>query len=176
MNVWRGSALYCASGRHKDTEQRVSFDEIICYPLWSFLVATQTKNFLSFIFRFTAEGWGEEARKENARKFLGLPARVRERGRGASPRNRGVRFRFKPPRAPRVRSGFEQSLISHRRLKLRVRTEPRRKAARQSGRAENAAAKRRIGSAGGIRNAGIWLLFQIQKLYEYQTKIFSIRA
>ena len=109
--------MYCASGRHKDTEQRVSFDEIICYPLWSFLVATQTKNFLSFIFRFTAEGWGEEARKENARKFLGLPARVRERGRGASPRNRGVRFRFKPPRAPRVRSGFEQSLISHRKTK-----------------------------------------------------------
>ena len=70
--------------------------------------------------------------------------------------------------------GFES--LPLRRLKLRVRTEPRRNAARQSGRAENAAAKRRIGSAGGIRNAGIWLLFQIQKLYEYQTKIFSIRA
>ena len=46
--------------------------------------AQQTKNFLSFISRLAAEGWGEEPRKENARKFLGLPARVRERGRGAS--------------------------------------------------------------------------------------------
>ena len=27
-------------------------------------MATQTKNFLSFIFRFAAEGWGEEARKK----------------------------------------------------------------------------------------------------------------
>jgi hypothetical protein len=32
----------------------------------------------------------------------------------ASPRNRSVRGSFKPPRAPRVRSGFAQRLIHHR--------------------------------------------------------------
>ena len=45
--------------------------------------AEQTKHFLSSIFRLSAEGWGEEPEK-NARKCLGLHARVRERGRGAS--------------------------------------------------------------------------------------------
>src|SRR3989338_4664256 len=39
----------------------------------------------------------------------------------ASPRNRSVRGSFKPPRAPRVRSGFAQRLIHHR---LRSPTRP----------------------------------------------------
>ncbi len=36
----------------------------------------------------------------------------------ASPRNRSVRASFKPPRAPRVRSGFAQRLIHHRNYKI----------------------------------------------------------
>jgi hypothetical protein len=35
-----------------------------------------------------------------------------------SPQNRSVRGSFKPPRAPRVRSGFAQRLIHHRHLVL----------------------------------------------------------
>src|SRR3990167_4638591 len=80
--------------------------------------AKQNKKFpFHFFFRFAAEGWGRR-RKENARKFFGLCTResasVSEAHCLASPRNRSVRFSFKPPRAPRVRSGFAQRLIHHR--------------------------------------------------------------
>ena len=51
----------------------------------NFIEATQTKNFLSS-FRLSAEGSGEEPCKEMEGSFLGLPARVRERGWGASGR------------------------------------------------------------------------------------------
>jgi hypothetical protein len=45
-----------------------------------------------------------EENKKGKENFWVLPARVRERGRGASQRDRSVRFGFKLPRAPRVRS------------------------------------------------------------------------
>ena len=79
-------------------------------------------------------GWGEEphknaketARDAGDRGERNTPERRRvERAEGApeahwftSPRNRSVRGSFKPPRAPRVRSGFAQRLIHHRRKKL----------------------------------------------------------
>ena len=59
-------------------------------------------------------------REKNARKFFGFCTResasVSEAHCFALPRNRSVRFSFKPPRAPRVRSGFAQRLIHHRRI------------------------------------------------------------
>ena len=58
-------------------------------------------SFPSF-FAFRRGVRGEPEKMEGT--FLGLPARVRERGRGACQRNRGVRFGFKPPRTRRVRS------------------------------------------------------------------------
>ena len=56
--------------------------------------AKQTKNFLSSFFALQAEGWGEEPCKENARKFLGLPARVRERVRGAHHSSSGFNSKY----------------------------------------------------------------------------------
>jgi hypothetical protein len=72
MNEGTTAFAFCASGCRKDTEQRASFDEIICCPLWSFLAATQTKNFLSS-FRLSAEGWGEEPDKEMQGSFWVCP-------------------------------------------------------------------------------------------------------
>lgn len=60
--------------------------------------------------------------KRNGREIFGFCTResasVSEAHCIASPRNRSVRGSFKPPRAPRVRSGFAQRLIHHRRKKL----------------------------------------------------------
>ena len=64
------------------------------------------------MFRLSAGGEGEP--QKIGRKFLGLHARVREHVRGASQRNRSARFSSEMARARRVRSGFEQSLISPR--------------------------------------------------------------
>ncbi len=80
------TALHCASGCRKVTEQRASFDEIICCPLWSFLAATQTKNFLSS-FRLSAEGWGEEPCKEMEGSFWVCP---RESASAAEARSRAI--------------------------------------------------------------------------------------
>ena len=89
-------------GRHKDTEQGASL-LLLCCPLWSFLAAEQTKNFLSFnLFAFRRGVRGEP--EKIGRKFLGLHARVRERVRGAFQCNRSVLYRFKPPRTRSVRS------------------------------------------------------------------------
>jgi hypothetical protein len=55
--------------------------------------ATQTKNFLSFIFRFAAEGWGEEARKK-CKEIFGFAR--------ASPRARSRRFPAQSGRTLRV--------------------------------------------------------------------------
>src|SRR3989344_7166729 len=65
---------------------------------------------LPFLFSPFGGGVGGGAVQRNGRKFLGLPARVRERGRGAFPRNRSVRKNLKPPRTRSVRSqsGFLQ--------------------------------------------------------------------
>src|SRR3989344_4602467 len=82
---------------------------------------SKTKNFLSI--SFSASRWrgGGRRRRENARKFFGFCTResasVSEAHWFASPRNRGVQCSFKPPRAPRVRSGFAQRLIHHRKKK-----------------------------------------------------------
>ena len=82
-------------------------------PLVEFSKGDANQKFPFLIFRFAAEGWGEEAR-EKCKEIFGF-ARASPRARSRrSQRNRGVRFGFKPPRAPRVRSGFEQSLISLR--------------------------------------------------------------
>ncbi len=80
--------------------------------------AKQNQKFpFHFFFRFAAEGWGEEAR-EKCKEIFGFCTResasVSEAHSFASPRNRSVRGSFKPPRAPRVRSGFAQRLIHHR--------------------------------------------------------------
>ena len=67
---------------------------------------SKTKNFLSI---HSASRWrgGGRRREKNARKFFGFCTResasVSEAHWFASPRNRGVRCSFKPPRAPRVR-------------------------------------------------------------------------
>ena len=87
-------------------------------------------------------------------------ADARYSARGAGSGNRSVHFNPEPPRTRSVRSGFEQRLICHRRSKLPNQT-GRSHAAPPAQRATILlAAKRRIGSAGGIRNAGICLLFQ----------------
>jgi len=70
--------------------------------------------------RLSAEGSGEEPQK-NGKEIFGVARARYEHGRGAeSLRNPSVRFNPKPPRAPRVRSGFAQRLVFHRRLKLLV--------------------------------------------------------
>ena len=62
-------------------------------------------------FRFAAEGWGEETRKQ-CKEIFGFCTResasVSEAHLSASPRNRGVHFNPKPPRAPRVRCSPHQ--------------------------------------------------------------------
>src|SRR3989338_713312 len=77
-------------------------------PLVEFSKGDANQKFpFHFFFRFAAEGWGEEAR-EKCKEIFGFAR--------ASPRARSRRFqrdlsvpgRFKPPRARRVRSGFEQ--------------------------------------------------------------------
>src|SRR3989338_8724366 len=79
---------------------------------------SKTKNFLSI--SFSASRWrgGGRRREENARKFFGFCTResasVSEAHCLAPQRNRSVRGSFKPPRAPRVQSGFAQRLIHHR--------------------------------------------------------------
>ncbi|TSC67025.1 MAG: hypothetical protein G01um101466_810, partial [Parcubacteria group bacterium Gr01-1014_66] len=68
---------------------------------------------------FSHTGWGEET-QEKCEEIFGFCTResasVSEAHWFVSPRNRSVRDSFKPPRAPRVRSRFEQSLISHRQV------------------------------------------------------------
>jgi len=72
-----------------------------------------------FFFRFAVEGWGEETRGKCKEIFWFCTresASVSEAHWFASPHNRSVRGSFKPPRAPRVRSGFAQRLIHHRQM------------------------------------------------------------
>ncbi len=79
---------------------------------------SKTKNFLSISFSASRRRGGGRRREKNARKFFGFCTResasVSEAHWFASPRNRSVQDSFKPPRAPRVRSGFAQRLIHHR--------------------------------------------------------------
>ena len=65
--------------------------------------AEQTKNFLSFIFRLSAGGEGGAGK--NVKEISGFArASPRARPRCESPRNRSVRFGFKPPRTRSVRN------------------------------------------------------------------------
>jgi len=144
------------------------------------LTAKQNQKFpFHFFFRFAAEGWGEEAREKCKEIFGFLHTRVRERVRGdgfAFPRNRSVRGSFKSPRAPRVRSGFEQRLIHHRRKKLPNPKGGKKPAPKAREWAKDAVASRRIGTGRVRRNGRICPCF-VSKNYLYvQTKIFSIRA
>ena len=77
------TALYCASGRRKDTEHRATEnDKIKRRPLWSFRSGGANQTFPFLNFSPFGGGVGGGAGK-NARKFFGLHARVRERVRGA---------------------------------------------------------------------------------------------
>ena len=68
---------------------------------------SKTKKFLSISFSASRRRGGGRRREKNARKFFGFCTResasVSEAHWFAFPRNRSVRFSFKPPRAPRVR-------------------------------------------------------------------------
>src|SRR3989344_9100871 len=79
---------------------------------------SKTKNFLSISFSASRRRGGGRRRRKNARKFFGFCTRSpwsrSEAHWFVSPRNRSVRGSFKPPRASRVRSGFAQRLIHHR--------------------------------------------------------------
>jgi len=87
-----------------------------------------------------------------------------------------VRGSFKPPRAPRVRSGFAQRLIHHRRKKLPNPKGGKKPAPKAREWAKEPVASRRIGTGRAWRNGRICPCF-ISKNYLYvQTKIFSIRA
>ena len=74
--------LYCASGRRKDTEQGASL-AFALLPLVEFPCGGANQKF-PFLQSFRLSAGGEGGAAKNGRKFLGLPARVRERGRGAS--------------------------------------------------------------------------------------------
>ena len=146
----------------------------------NFVTAKQNQKF-PFHF-FSASRWrgGGRRREKNARKFFGFCTResasVSEAHCLASPRNRSVRFSFKPPRAPRVRSGFAQRLIHHRRKKLPNPKGGKKPAPKAREWAKEPVASRRIGTGRAGRNARICPCF-ISKNYLYvQTKIFSIRA
>ncbi len=69
--------------------------------------AKQNQKFPFHSFSASRRRGGGRRREKNARKFFGFCTResasVSEAHCFASPRNRSVRFSFKPPRAPRVR-------------------------------------------------------------------------
>ena len=76
--------------------------------------AKQNQKFPFHSFSASRRRGGGRRREKNARKFFGFCTRESASVSEAhSPRNRSVRGGFKPPRAPRVRSGFEQRLIHH---------------------------------------------------------------
>lgn len=77
------------------------------------LTATQTKNLLSSFSPFGGGVGGGDAQRKCKEIFGFARASLRARSR-RSQWNRGVRFSSELARAPRVRSGFEQGLISHR--------------------------------------------------------------
>jgi hypothetical protein len=77
------------------------FNVITLLPLVEFSKGDANQK-LPFLFSPFGGGVGGGAGQRNGRKFLGLPARVRERGWGAFQRNRGVRVSSEPPRARRV--------------------------------------------------------------------------
>ena len=81
--------------------------------------AKQNQKFPFHFFPLRGGGVGGEEAPEKCKKIFGfLHTRGRERVQGAFQRNRSVRGNLKPPRAPRVRSGFAQRLIHHRKKKL----------------------------------------------------------
>jgi hypothetical protein len=145
------------------------------------MTAKQNQKFpFHFFFRFAAEGWGGRRREKNARKFFGFCTResasVSEAHWFASPRNRSVRGSFKPPRAPRVRSGFVQRLIHHRRKKLPNPKGGKKPAPSAREWAKEPVASRRIGTGRVWRTGRICPCF-ISKNYLYvQAKIFSLRS
>src|SRR3989338_8551660 len=114
---------------------------------------SKTKNFLSI--SFSASRWrgGGRRREKNARKFFGFCTResasVSEAHWFASPRKRSVRGSFKSPRAPRVRSGFAQRLIHHRRKKLPNPKGGKKPAPKAPEGAKEAGASRRLWTGGG---------------------------
>ena len=127
--------------------------------------AKQNQKFpFHFFFRFAVEGWGEETR-EKCKEIFGFCTResasVSEAHFFVSPRNRSVRDSFKPPRAPRVRSGFAQRLIHHRRKKLPNPKGGKKPAPKAREWAKEPVAPRRIGTEWAWRNARICLLFRI---------------
>ena len=144
------------------------------------ITAKQNKKFpFHFFFRFAAEGWGEETQEKCKEIFWFCTresASVSEAHWFASPRNRSVRFNSEPPRAPRVRSGFAQRLIHHRRKKLPNPKGGKKPAPKAREWTKEPVAPRRIGTGRVRRNGRICPCF-ISKNYLYvQTKIFSIRA
>ena len=72
------TALYCASGRRFDYGAR-GFNVITLLPLVEFSNGDANQK-LPFLFSPFGGGVGGGAVQRNGRKFLGLPARVRERG------------------------------------------------------------------------------------------------
>ena len=95
------TALYCASVAARIRSKGL---HCFCFVASCGVSLRRSKPKISFpsFFAFRRGVRGEPEKMEGT--FLGLPARVRERGRGACQRNRGVRFGFKPPRTRRVRS------------------------------------------------------------------------
>ena len=117
---------------------------------------------ISFLlFAFRRRGLGR-SRKKNGKEIFGVARARYERGRGAeSPRDPSVRFNPEPPRAPRVRNGFEQRLWFHHKIELRAQRAHWRGEAAQNRQAKYPVALRRIGTGRARRSARICLLFRI---------------
>jgi hypothetical protein len=118
--------------------------------------ANQKFPFLHFPLRGGGVGGGAVQRK--CKEIFGF-ARASPRAR--SRRTRSVRFGFKSPRAPRVRSEFAQRLIHHRRKKLPNPKGGKKPAPKAREWTKEPVASRRIGTGRAWRNARICLLFRI---------------
>ena len=113
------TAVYCASGRRFDYGAR-GFNVNALLPLVEFSNDDANQKFPFLFFAFRRRGGGRSRAKKMQGNFWVCPresASVSEAHWFASQRNWSVRGSFKSPRAPRVRSGFAQRSIHHRKQK-----------------------------------------------------------
>ena len=159
--TWRGSASLDANDGEKDGRNIGTDLDINISPFWR-SEAAEAKP--TFPFNFLRLPPAPPAVFLKGKEMLVLMRPRYERARGAeSPRNPSVRFSPEFPRAPRVRNGFEQSLVFLHKMILLALIAQRNRAPQARRKAENAVASRRNGWATARKSGRICFLFRIQK-------------